>query len=77
MAITQAAVRRETDLRMRRCRLRVGEDIRRLRLDAGLTLTELGGVTDIHRSHLTRIEAGVATPASRLWSQSVSPWVPT
>jgi len=63
MAITQAAVRRETDLRMRRFRLRVGEEIRRLRLDAGLTLTELGGATEIHRSHLTRIEAGVATPS--------------
>ena len=63
MAITQAAVRRETDLRMRRLRLHVGEDIRRLRLDAGLTLTELGAVTGIHRSHLARIEAGVATPS--------------
>lgn len=63
MAISQATVRRETDLRMRRFRLRVGEEIRRLRLDAGLTLTELGGVTEIHRSHLTRIEAGVATPS--------------
>jgi transcriptional regulator with XRE-family HTH domain len=63
MAITQAAVRRETDLRVRRSRLRVGEEIRRLRLDAGLTLTELGAATGIHRSHLTRIEAGVATPS--------------
>ena len=63
MAITQASVRRETDLRMRRFRLRVGEDIRRLRLDAGLTLTELGGAAGIHRSHLTRIEAGIASPS--------------
>lgn len=63
MAITQAAVRRETDRRMRRFRLRVGEEIRRLRLDAGLTLTELSGVVGIDRSHLTRIEVGVASPS--------------
>lgn len=63
MPITRASVRLETDRRMRRLRMRVGEDIRRLRLDAGLTLTELGGVTGIDRSHLARIEAGVASPS--------------
>jgi transcriptional regulator with XRE-family HTH domain len=63
MAITRASVRLESERRMRRLRLQVGEDIRRLRLDAGLTLTELGSATGIHRSHLARIEAGVATPS--------------
>ena len=63
MPITAAGVRRETGLRARRIRLDVGEQIRRYRLDAGLTLTELGDATAIHRSHLARIEAGLATPS--------------
>jgi transcriptional regulator with XRE-family HTH domain len=63
MAITAAGVRRETGLRARRIRLEVGEQIRRYRLDAGLTLTELGAVAGIDRSHLARIEAGLASPS--------------
>jgi transcriptional regulator with XRE-family HTH domain len=63
MTITPTSVRLESERRMRRLRLHMGEDIRRLRLDAGLTLTELGGATGIHRSHLARIETGVATPS--------------
>lgn len=63
MAITAASVRRETGVRVRRLRLEVGEQIRRYRLDAGLTLTELGAVTGIDRSHLARIEAGSASPS--------------
>lgn len=63
MAITQASIRRDSERRMRRLRLYVGEEIRRLRLDASLTLTDLGTATGIDRSHLARIEAGVATPS--------------
>ena len=48
---------------MRRLRLHVGDEIRRLRLDAGLTLTELGSVTGVHRAHLARIETGTASPS--------------
>jgi transcriptional regulator with XRE-family HTH domain len=63
MTITRAAVARETERRLRRLALGTGEDIRRMRLDAGLTQTELGGVAGIHRSHLARIEAGTARPS--------------
>jgi transcriptional regulator with XRE-family HTH domain len=63
MAITRASVRLESGRRLPRLRIRIGDDIRRLRLDAGLTLTELGSATGIHRSHLARIEAGVASPS--------------
>jgi transcriptional regulator with XRE-family HTH domain len=62
MTITRAHVERETKRRLRRLHLHVGDDVRRLRLDAGLTLTELGAVVGVHRSHLARIEAGVAAP---------------
>jgi transcriptional regulator with XRE-family HTH domain len=61
MAITAAWVQRETGRQSRRIRLDVGEHIRRLRLDAGLTLTDLGAVTGIDRSHLARIESGAAS----------------
>lgn len=58
MPITAASVRRELDRRMPRLRMRVGDEINRLRLDAGLTLTQLGAATGLDRSHLARIEAG-------------------
>ena len=63
MRVTAASVRRERDRRLRRARLRIGEEIRRLRLDADLTLTEVAAASGIHRSHLARIEAGTVTPS--------------
>lgn len=45
---------------MRRFDLQIADDIRRLRLDAGITLTALAEVVGVHRSHIARIEAGTA-----------------
>ena len=63
MAITPASVRSETGRRYRRVRLDLGDQIRRYRLDAGLTFTEMGAVAGVDRSHLARIESGVASPS--------------
>lgn len=63
MNLTRAAVARETTRRMRHFDLRTGDDIRRLRLDAGVTLTDLATVVGVHRTHLARIEAGTARPS--------------
>ncbi len=63
MGVTAASVRRETDRRLRRSRLHIGEEIRRLRLDADLNLTEVAAAAGIHRSHLARTEAGIVTPS--------------
>ena len=63
MRITRAHVERESSRRLRRLYIRMGEDLRHLRLDAGLTLTELGAVVGVHRSHLARIEDGQAAPS--------------
>jgi transcriptional regulator with XRE-family HTH domain len=63
MPLTRAAVTRETARRKRRLDLQTGEEIRRLRLDAGITLTALSAVVGVHRSHLARIEAGAASPS--------------
>jgi transcriptional regulator with XRE-family HTH domain len=63
MTITMTTVARETARRTRRHSLQIGEDIRRIRLDAGTTLTALAEVVGVHRSHLARIEAGTARPS--------------
>jgi len=60
MPLTPASIRLETARCMRRFRFRVGDEIRRLRLDAGVTLTELSTGTGLDRSHLRRIESGEA-----------------
>ena len=63
MPVTAASVRLDTDRRVRRLRVRIGDEIRQLRLDAGVTLTELAAVTGFDRSHLRRIELGAASPS--------------
>jgi len=45
---------------MRRLDLQIGEDVRRMRLEAGATLTALAAVVGVHRSHIAKIEAGTA-----------------
>lgn len=66
MTITRTTVARETRRRMHRLELQLGEDIRRLRLDAGITLSDLAAVVGVHRSHLARIETGKARPSLEL-----------
>ena len=55
---------REGDRRRRkvleRVRTHVGEDARRLRLDAGLSIQRVAGASGISRSHLNEIELGTA-----------------
>jgi transcriptional regulator with XRE-family HTH domain len=63
MAVTRSSVRLESERKLRRLWVRTGDEVRRLRLDAGLTLTELGSVVGVHRSHLARIEGGVVSPS--------------
>ena len=43
--------------------MRIGDDLRRLRLDAGVSLRELSAVTGIHPSHLARIETAAVHPS--------------
>jgi transcriptional regulator with XRE-family HTH domain len=42
---------------MRRVDLEIGEQVRRLRLDAGVSLSELSRMVGVHRSHIARIES--------------------
>jgi transcriptional regulator with XRE-family HTH domain len=63
MTISQTEVARETARRMRRLGLQNGEDIRRLRLEAGVTLAQVSEVVGVHRSHLARIEANQVRPS--------------
>lgn len=43
--------------------MRTAEDVRRLRLDAGVSFRELSAVTGIHPSHLARVEAAAVRPS--------------
>ncbi len=63
MAITRKFVQGETARRMRHMDHQRGEDIRRLRLDAGVTVAQLAEIVEIHRSYIDRIEAGRARPS--------------
>lgn len=45
---------------LRRSAISMGEDLRRLRGDAGVSLRELAGVTGIDASHIARIEKGTS-----------------
>lgn len=63
MEITRTGVARETARRMRRLGLQNGEDIRRLRTDAGVSLADLGAVVGVNKSHLARIEGNQAQPS--------------
>jgi transcriptional regulator with XRE-family HTH domain len=63
MSITPTEVARETERRMRRLGLQNGEQIRRLRSDAGVSLSALGATTGLNKSHLSRIEANKVQPS--------------
>jgi transcriptional regulator with XRE-family HTH domain len=58
--ISKTAIARETDRRMRHVSIRIAEDLRGLRLDAGVSLRQLAEVTGIDASHLARTEKGSA-----------------
>lgn len=53
---------------MRRLGLQIGEDIRRIRIDAGASLAELSAVVGTHKSHLARIENGDVQPSLEVLS---------
>lgn len=60
MLITRTSVARETERRMRHIDLAIGDHVRRMRLDAGVTLPQLAEVVGVHRTYLARIEQGRA-----------------
>ncbi len=61
--ISKTRVTQETTRRLRSQSTRTGDEVRRLRLDAGVSLRELSAVTGIHPSHLARIEAADVRPS--------------
>jgi transcriptional regulator with XRE-family HTH domain len=63
MTITRTQVARETARRMRRLGIQNGEEIRRMRLDAGVSLAQLAAVVGVHKSHLARIESNQVQPS--------------
>jgi transcriptional regulator with XRE-family HTH domain len=61
--VSKTQVEREVVRRTRWSAIRLGEDVRRLRLDAGVTLRELAAATGLDPSHLARIEKANAKPS--------------
>jgi transcriptional regulator with XRE-family HTH domain len=57
-ALEQAIVDRQ-----RAARARLGEELRRARLDAGLSIRAIAGAAHIDPSHLSRVERGIAAPS--------------
>lgn len=63
MELSKRGVERETSRRMRRWAVDAGDQIRLMRLDAGVTQAELAAVVGVDRSYVPRIEAGDARPS--------------
>lgn len=63
MPLTVISVRREADRRCRRRRLALGDELRRLLLDAGVSLRALGDHVGVGAPHLARMENGAAQPS--------------
>ncbi len=63
MTTTPTQVTIETARRSRRLTLQVGEDVRRLRVDANVSMRALAAVVDVDPSTISRIEAGLLQPS--------------
>jgi transcriptional regulator with XRE-family HTH domain len=60
---TTAAIRRETDRRLRRLGRNLGDDLTRIRLDANVSIKALGRAAGIDDAYIGRTEAGTARPS--------------
>jgi transcriptional regulator with XRE-family HTH domain len=63
--ISKTAVKRDTNRKVRRAAISIGEDLHRLRGEAGVSLRELADVTGIDSSHIARIEKGTSHASVR------------
>lgn len=61
--VTAAYVEREVRRRTPGFDVRLGAEVQRLRVEAGVTLAELSRVVEVDASHLGRIERGTARPS--------------
>lgn len=65
MSLTPTEIQRETGRLIRRLHAQIGEDIRRMRLDANVSVAALARATALDAAHLGRIEAGTAHPSTK------------
>ena len=63
MTMSRTYVARETARRVRRGGVETGEQVRQMRLDAGVSLAELARVVNVHPSHIARIESATTKPS--------------
>jgi transcriptional regulator with XRE-family HTH domain len=63
MTVTRPYVQREATRRLRRVKSQIGDDLRQIRIDAGVSVAGLARVVGVDDAHIGRIEAGVANPS--------------
>ena len=63
MTVRRPSVDRETQRRLRSLLRTIGEDVRRTRIDIAASQAAVASAAGIDRSHVTRIEAGIAHPS--------------
>lgn len=66
MSPTRTEIRRETARGLRGLNLRAGADIRRMRLDANVSIADVSRATGIDAAYLGRIETGRANPSNEV-----------
>lgn len=66
MGPTRTEIRRDATRRLRRLGLALGDDIRRLRLDAHVSIAAVSRATGIDAAHLGRIESGLVRPSQEV-----------
>jgi len=66
VSLTKTAVQRETARRLRHLGLQLGDEMRRLRLEAHVSIAAVSRATGIHAAHLGRIETGEAHPSAEV-----------
>ncbi len=64
MSPTWTEIGRETNRRLRRLNHQIGEDFRRMRLDANVSIAAVSRATGIDAAYLGRVEAGLAHPSN-------------
>jgi transcriptional regulator with XRE-family HTH domain len=63
MPLTHAGIRREAERRGRRRPVLISEEIRRLRLESGVSIGTLAEYVGVDPSHVARIEKGASQPS--------------
>ncbi len=63
MDLTPTLIERESRRRLRRAKTLLGDEVRSIRVDAGVSASALSRAVGVDPAHIVRIEAGIANPS--------------